>query len=1301
MGKVAKLKTLIEIFAKNDGSVKSELGKTSKQIDDLRKKAAETSIMPDIKSGNGADNAMQQAAQRASSVTQKIKALGESVRSAGYKMQSLGTKLMPASLGAQGLITASVKMANDFDNGMAKVNTIAGLSDDKLSALSKSLLRVSSQTGQSATDIAEAAYQSLSASVPTDQVAKFTKTAANLAKTGFTDTASAVDVLSTAINAYGLKTSETSKLSDMLIQTQNRGKITVNELAAQMGNVIPTASALGVNMANLSTGYVQLTKQGINAAASTTELRAMFNELSKSGSGVSKVLKKQTGKDFTTLMKSGKSLGDVMQILGNSVKGNKTEFKNLWSNSRAGAGALALLNAGSKDFNKQLGDMNNSTGNVSKALNNLNTRGAKSKKAINELKNSGIELGETFMDAASPAINTVTKSIGGLTDKFSKLPQSEKNAVAGATALVAIASPVLIGVGKVVSGLGNMIIKTTTAVGKLIEIFPKGVSAIKGFATGAEGTTASAIELATGLSGLGPVALTAGAAIASVTALMVLNRKSYSSSADALDKYTDKTQSVIDTSKNLTQASQSHTKAYEGEISKANENAQTAQRLAQNVESLASVEHKSASQKEDLRIAVEALNRVVPGLNLQYDAQKDKLSKVNSKIQENIALVRQQAIQKAINAENKKKNNDLVKESIQSTKEQQQIYMQQSKMVETTKALADAKAKLNEIGVKYGIDSTEYANQNKVVLQLAGSLATATTKLGRLKSQHKATTDKMKADQKEISENTFDGAVTQAQAAGQKIPTSLQNGIKSAMSALPQTVGELKNAMKYDDVIKKANDAGVKIPTALSQKIVTGKVTVKKAESQINSVIKFDGAVKKAKKQGVKIPKSLSSGVDSGKITAKQASDRLAQVVKFDKAVKKAKKQGSKTAKNLAASIASGKMTAQQASAKLGNASTSKLDKSKDAKSKGTKTNKSFSNGVGQTSAPRAAGQRASNAGVAPFKKVPNRVGTALAGLSAKIRDAFTFKIPHIPIPHPGVTGHFDLKKGTVPHFSMNWYKNGGIMTRPTVFGASGNKLLAGGEAGPEGIIPLNKLWKNMDRAIAYTVNKNVKNIYSDAGPLAQASTSNKTVNVNNYNNYNNYYNNYTKNYNSNARKYNSDSSFAKNALDKSISMISTIANIAKLASVVTAPVTKMLDKRQSKSNVVKIIDVKRGEMPRPVSFKNDDSLKGKNLTNILKTGSLSFDLGATPQEMSSNITTNAKSRSVSNNYSSARSIANSRANSKSKSINISGVTFAPNIVIKGSAKKQDIIDALKEVEDEFKDYLKEITDDEEESYYA
>lgn len=1426
MGKVAKLKTLIEIFAKNDGSVKTELGKTSKQIDDLRKKASETATMPDMKTGQGADDAMQQAAQRAASVTQKIKALGESVQSAGFKMQSLGTKLMPASLGAQGLITASVKMANDFDNGMAKVNTIAGLSDDKLSGLSKSLLRVSNQTGQSATDIAEAAYQSLSASVPTDQVAKFTKTAANLAKTGYTDTASAVDVLSTAINAYGLKTSEASKLSDMLIQTQNRGKITVNELAAQMGNVIPTASALGVNMANLSTGYVQLTKQGINAAASTTELRAMFNELSKSGSGVSKVLKKQTGKDFTTLMKSGKSLGDVMQILGNSVKGNKTEFKNLWSNSRAGAGALALLNAGSKDFNKQLGDMNNSTGNVSKALNNLNTRGAKSKKAINELKNSGIELGETFMDAASPAINSVTKSIGGLTDKFSKLPQSEKNAVAGATALVAIASPVLIGVGKVTSGIGNMIIKTASATGKVIKFtaalkesgpgslravqsLQKYIKYVKALPSATEHAAAGEHTFTAYLASSGAVAGTTIAAVAALSAVMLSQRHNFQASSKEVDSLTKKYDSAADKTDSLIASSEAQISASKKQNTAMITNGAVANDLASKIKKLRSVENKSSAQKKELKADVIALNKVVPGLNLQYSEEKDKLSKTNDEIAKNIELLKQQSIAKAA-AKNASGLTDKLGElKLQQSSNSVNLAEQGAKVDELRKKQQAALARSRKLDADPTASAADKNEAMKKLSQYTSALSKAENSYDRLKTKQSQLNKEIASVNHQINLNSFNSAIAKARATGKKIPDALAAGMKSTMKVLPSTTQELTTAIKYKTVINKAKDAGVKIPTALSQKIVTGKVTVKKAESQLNSVIKFDGAVKKAKKQGVKIPKSLSSGVDSGKITAKQASDRLAQVVKFDKAVKKAKKQGSKTAKNLAASIASGKMTAQQASAKLGNASTSKLDKSKDAKSKGTKTNRSFSNGVGQTAPPTAAAIRASNAGVQPFTKVPNRVATALAGLSAKIHDAFQFTPPHIKIPHFSLSGSFDLKKGTIPHLGVSWYKNGGIMTRPTVFGASGNKLLAGGEAGPEGIIPLNKLWKNMDRAIASTVNTNVRNIYNDAGSLAQASTLNKTVNVNNYSNYNNNYNNYTKNFNSDAKNYNSDSNFAKNvtnlansavnssnlsndrvykisksnalanmykalsinndianstrsvrssvlneqslssaktianlvnstkntnrvdsrtnsavnssalsndrvysasntksirvsnALDKSISMISTIANIAKLASVVTAPVTKMLDQRQSKSSTVKILDVKRGEMPRPVSFKNDDSIKGKKLTNILKTGSLSFDLGATPQEMSSNITTNAKSRSVSNNYSSARSIANSRANSTSKSINISGITFAPNIVIKGSAKKQDIIDALKEVEDEFKDYLKEITDDEEESYYA
>lgn len=77
------------------------------------------------------------------------------------------------------------------------------------------------------------------------------------------------------------------------------------------------------------------------------------------------------------------------------------------------------------------------------------------------------------------------------------------------------------------------------------------------------------------------------------------------------------------------------------------------------------------------------------------------------------------------------------------------------------------------------------------------------------------------------------------------------------------------------------------------------------------------------------------------------------------------------------------------------------------------------------------------------------------------IRGAFNFSwsLPHLSLPHPYITGSFSLNPPSVPHFGIDWYRNGAIMTKPTVFGANGNTLLAGGEAGDEAILPLKPFY--------------------------------------------------------------------------------------------------------------------------------------------------------------------------------------------------------------------------------------------------
>ena len=263
---------------------------------------------------------LEKEARNASSVLgSQMQAAGKKISATGDNIIKVGKKLSRVSAGFAAVGGAALKAANDYEDGLNKVNTIAGLTGEAFTKMGDDLLKVSSDTGKSATEITEAAYQALSASVPTDKMADFVKTSAQLAKAGFTETATAVDVLTTAINAYGLSTEEADTLANKLVQVQNDGKTTVDQLAASMGNVIPTASALGVNFDELSSMYVLMTKQGINTRNATTNIKATLNELSKAGKGAGSTLKDLTGKSFGQLIKEGNDVSDILNILYDSV----------------------------------------------------------------------------------------------------------------------------------------------------------------------------------------------------------------------------------------------------------------------------------------------------------------------------------------------------------------------------------------------------------------------------------------------------------------------------------------------------------------------------------------------------------------------------------------------------------------------------------------------------------------------------------------------------------------------------------------------------------------------------------------------------------------------------------------------------------------------------------------------------------------------------------------------------------------------------------------------------------------------
>ena len=96
-------------------------------------------------------------------------------------------------------------------------------------------------------------------------------------------------------------------------------------------------------------------------------------------------------------------------------------------------------------------------------------------------------------------------------------------------------------------------------------------------------------------------------------------------------------------------------------------------------------------------------------------------------------------------------------------------------------------------------------------------------------------------------------------------------------------------------------------------------------------------------------------------------------------------------------------------------------------------------------------------------------VGNAISALKSKFN--FSWSLPHLKLPHVSISGSFSINPPSVPHFGISWYKDGGILTRPTIFGAAGNNFLAGGEAGAEAVVPLATLWDKLETMITSVFN--------------------------------------------------------------------------------------------------------------------------------------------------------------------------------------------------------------------------------------
>lgn len=670
-------------------------------------------------------------------------------------------------------VTASVKAITEalmgctqasmeFETAMAKVGTIADESQKPLGDMRNEILALSGETGKSVGELAEATYQAISASVATESAVDFVGTANKLAVGGFSDTTTAVDILTTAINAYGMSADDAAKISDVLITTQNLGKTSVAQLGASMGMVIPLAAAYNMDLEDLSASYALLTANGTQTAQATTYVKAALNELGSTSSVVGSTLKKKTGKTFAELMAEGNSLGDVLQVLADSVDGDTTAFNNMWSSSEAGVGMLSILNSGTSKYNSLVQAMEGSTGAATTAFEKMSETGEFAQQRFqNAIENLKIAIG----DELAPVLMELQQSGADAMEWATEFVKEHPEVVAAVTALAAALAVLAAAL------VGLLVVQQVTTA------FTKFSAALLANPVGA---------VAVALTALTAAAVAFGAVMKDRTSESVKNRKAIEQCKDSYDELKD--------------SMEEHAKERKESIKSAKTEAATYQNLADKLYELSDKTNKTASDKAQMNTIVDQLNGAMPELGLSIDETTGALNREKSAVDAVIDSMKQQALANAYQEQANKAASDLAEAQIQLSEAEEVLNDLRSQAVkkinEHNAAVQDGTESVQEMASSYaaaGEPVDKYAlqlnalngqikEQKEVVAGLQGTTSEADERYKKIAEK----AYEYKTAVEESNQGVADSATEmsdEVKQAYEDMKTSIQNNLKGVVNA--------------------------------------------------------------------------------------------------------------------------------------------------------------------------------------------------------------------------------------------------------------------------------------------------------------------------------------------------------------------------------------------------------------------------------------------------------------------------------------------------------------------------------------
>lgn len=450
--KLATLKTAAQ--QANEQLQKGEI--SQEQYDALQREIAETEAQ------------LQKLESQASKTNQTLSKIGEAgskVESFGNGVTNVGKKVSVASAAVTAMGGAAVKTAADFESSMSQVQATMGITKDSMSTLdgqsvntmdvlSDLAKEMGAKTAFSASECAEALNYLALAGYDTQEMADTLPTVLNLAAAGGLDLASASDMVTDAMSALGMKTSDANKMVDQMAKTASSTNTSVGQLGEGILTIGATAKSVKGGTAELNTALGILANNGIKGAEGGTHLRNVILSLQNPTDGAAKTMEKLGVQTYDS-EGNMRSLNDVLGDLNTSMDGMTAEEK---------------ANIISKIFNKtDLSSVNALLANTGDTWTDLqtaieNSGGAAQQMADTQLDNlkgqltilkSAVEgFAISIGDALMPMIKNIVAKIQSFVDWLNNLDEGTRQVIVKVGLFVAALGPFLLILGTVISKVG-------------------------------------------------------------------------------------------------------------------------------------------------------------------------------------------------------------------------------------------------------------------------------------------------------------------------------------------------------------------------------------------------------------------------------------------------------------------------------------------------------------------------------------------------------------------------------------------------------------------------------------------------------------------------------------------------------------------------------------------------------------------------------------------------------------------------------------------------------------------------------